>query len=504
MPTTERLRVRWRLSRPEAGETLIEVVVAVTLIAILLIPAMNMLIGSGTISDTVQDRSTATYLATQEVEAIRAQAETTGAGDGAAFWSSIDSQLGQSGPITLSVDESRTGGINYTATNTLEWVGQGEDLDECGESGASAPQLLQVRSNVSWPGPGPGGSASEVTDLAPPPGAFSSNTTGDLGVAVEGAGGEPMPGVAVTVAEADGSNSQTQATGSDGCAFFAYLPTTQTWNVTASAPGDVSNQETSSATLSQVSLADGTTTNETLLLDRAASVLASVTPSGPTPVAGGLTYSVGSAQLAGSIYSFPVLPGTAATAGPVGPPASLSPLFPYTSGYVVFAGSCTDSDPAGEQGNTSGLSFYDAPVTQTVVNPGATTPAAVQLGTLTVTVTVNNAPTAGATVTATPVTPTNSPGFGSNIDWTCSRTPIYTLANSSGAAATSTTLVPYGHYVVTAESGGVSATQDVWVAQRWLDNGQQEPAGEYQLDSSGAPVVPPASPGAGPIAINIP
>lgn len=467
---------------------------------ILLIPATNLLLSSGTISDTVQNRATATYLATQEIDAIRQQAYSTGSGDGAAFWANVDARLGPSGPITLSVQESRTGGIAYTATNTLQWVGQGENVNECGVSGNSPPQLLQVRSSVAWPGPGSGGAASAVTDLAPPPGVFSSNTTGNLGVAVKGASGQPMVGIPVTVTEAGGSDSQTQKTASDGCAFFAFLPTAHSWDISAAAPGDVSNQEATAATLTQVSLADGTTTDETLLLDQGANVDVSL-PTGSTPVAGGMTYSVASPQLPTGFYSFPAQSTTPATAGPASGTTSLGPLFPYTSGYVVFAGSCTDSNPAGAQGNASGQSFYDTPATPTLVDPGGTASATVGLGDLAVAVTANGSAAAGATITATPITPTNAP-FGSNIDWTCNGAPTYNLANTD-ATGTSVTEVPYGHYMVEVTYGGTTKTAYVWVALPWSNEAVSpsvnESAGEYALSSTTG--LPATNPAPGPITV---
>ncbi len=142
--------------------------------------------------------------------------------------------------------------------------------------------------------------------------------------------------------------------------------------------------------------------------------------------------------------------------------ASLAPLFPYPSGYTVFAGNCTDSNPVGL--DTSRNAFYPTPGTvATNVTPGGTTSATVPLYDLPVKV-VNSvgAPVAGATITASETTGYAAPNTAVCMNGGATGTPPTYGLVASDAAGMSNNAVPLGHLTVRAQSGPKSGTVKIW------------------------------------------
>ena len=140
----------------------------------------------------------------------------------------------------------------------------------------------------------------------------------------------------------------------------------------------------------------------------------------------------------------------------------LTPVFPYPSGYTVFAGNCTDNNPVGY--DTMHNVFYNNPGTSTVtVTPGATSATTVPLYDLPVTVVdATGAPVAGATLTATETTGSPSPYNAVCTNGGAAGSPATLGLVTSAADGTSTTAVPLGHWTIRAVSGTKSGTVDVW------------------------------------------
>jgi hypothetical protein len=272
-----------------------------------------------------------------------------------------------------------------------------------------------------------------------------------------------------------GPSGASIVTGVDGCAFFAFV-TTGTYTVSATQAGYVSDQELVTPTYSNVVVAVSQTVNRPFLLDRSSTITATVTSS--PAAAGGLPLSVDNNKLAP--YGFVTFAADS---------TSLSPVFPYPSGYLPFAGSCSDSDPMGRN-TTSKAPFYPTPsgsaVPAAALTPvdtaaGATSPAAVQLYPLTLRVQASilgivTLPI-GASIRAVPTVSGNaqlSPSWSPNINWVCPLPlPTYSLAVTV-IGGLSTTGVGLGHYTIVQASKPTTPLAYVWV----------EPDGTHLVNSS--------------------
>jgi hypothetical protein len=121
---------------------------------------------------------------------------------------------------------------------------------------------------------------------------------------------------------------------------------------------------------------------------------------------------------------------------------TVAPLFPYASGYQVWAGDCADADPVAYTGGSRGAVLAS--------NPAATTSGSASLDAVDVVVTQGGLPVNGATVQAT-----HAAGTG------CTSGETLTSAVRTDALGRLRLAVPYGTWTISATSGsgtGTSAT----------------------------------------------
>jgi hypothetical protein len=417
-------------ARDDSGFSVIEFVVAMSLLVVSILGAARMLEAGMRVSGDSRERVVATNLATQALEQIRGTAA-----DPTKFATSI--VVGQTS-TTQTVD-----GIRYTITNDVEWVGQRSNGSNC-DAGSSQQQILRATASVVWPNMANLKPVKSTTTLAPPVGVFSAGT-GNLAIKVQKASATAAASVPVTAA---GSISNTIVTPSDGCAFFAYLAP-GTYTVSLNKPGWVSSQEVTNPSKT-MSVTVGNTVSYNFDYDQAAAITVAGWSIGPA--ATGMPVSVGNT----GVQPYGVFTFAAGT-------TSLTPLFPYDDGYEVFAGSCTDADPLGLDANRA--PFYPGESASSVeVSPGANTSTTVDLYPLNVAVTnASGTPVSGATVTALANGPTCPAGQ-----------PTYGLV-ATGAAGTSANATGLGHMRITATGGGKTGSVNVWV----------KPDGTYAVDGSG-------------------
>jgi Tfp pilus assembly protein PilV len=416
----------------DAGFTIVEVVVAATLLLFTFLAAAGLFEEGTRVSGDTRMRVVAAQIASSAIEKIRGPAA-----DPARFTTSVI-------PGT-TVTNQTVNGLNFTLTQEMQWIAQSSTTSACDSGGTGSNAILQVSESVTWPGAGATAPVKSTTVLAPPAGAYSA-ATGSIGVKVLNAAGAADSNTQVSIS---GPVTQSQSTTSEGCAFFAYLtPGSYTVSVTAgTGVGDQEQLIPSQAT----SVTVGQTASLQFNYDTAATITitgwsgSTATPATNIPIG-----IANSALQPYSMYSY--ASGT----------TTLTPLFPAPSGYTVFAGNCTDNNPVGL--DTTRNVFYKNPGTTAVdVTPGGSTATTVPLYDLPVTV-VNAAgqPVSGATLTATETTTNSSP-----------YTAVCTNGGSSGAvptiglvttsaAGTSTTAVPLGHWTITATSGTKHGTAKVW------------------------------------------
>ncbi len=414
----------------DAGFTIIEVVVASTLLLVAFVAAAGLFEEGTRVSGDTRLRVVAAQLASAAIEKVRGPAA-----DPARFTTSITP--GQ------TVFTQTVNGLKFTITQDMQWVGQRSTTSACDSGGAGSNAILEVNESVTWAGAGPTAPVQSTTALAAPAGAYSA-ATGSIAAKVLNAAGLPASDVQVSIA---GGASQSQATTPEGCAFFPFLsPGAYTVSVTAGT--GVSDQEQLTPSQS-TSVTIGQTSSLTFNYDTAATIM--VTGWSGSTATPATNIPVGIANTGLQPYSqYSYAPGT----------TSLSPLFPYPSGYTVFAGNCTDNNPLGR--DTSRNPFYANPGTSPVtVTPGSTTSTTVPLYDLPVSVTNSGGTPVAATLTATetsfsaPYTAvcTNGGGSGS--------LPTLGLV-STGAPGTSTTAIPLGHWTISATAGTKHGSINIW------------------------------------------
>ena len=121
---------------------------------------------------------------------------------------------------------------------------------------------------------------------------------------------------------------------------------------------------------------------------------------------------------------------------------TITPLFPYTSGYQVWAGDCADADPAAWTGGSRGAVL--------AANPAGTTSGSASLDAVDVVVRRSGLAVSGATIQAT-----HAAGTGCTAGETLTTT---TTTDSTGRLRLA---LPYGTWTIRATSSTRTATGSV-------------------------------------------
>ncbi len=308
----------------EAGFTIVELVVAVTLFA-LMFSALSL--GMGGVlrtGRTNRSRSVAAYLAAKQIDTVRG----------------LDFDQVPPGQTTLSYDDPGSGST-YTVTRETAWVSPSSTSSSCNvTSGASGSSLAykRVTVRVTWPNMAGTAPVSSQTLLTPPTGSYSAYD-GHVAVQLYDRNGAPLAGQTVTLG---GAATASQVTTDDGCAFFGFLDP-GTYTVTLSTTGYVDRQLNQPSTQT-VTVVAAQITKIQFDYDLAATLVVTVTVPTGAVVPDGIPLTVANSNLT---------LGTKAFAGS-GLVRNVTPLFPYASGYQVWAGDCTDADPGTYAGGSRG------------------------------------------------------------------------------------------------------------------------------------------------------
>ena len=345
------------LRRParQDGYSVVELMVAVTIFA-LVFAAVSLGMGRALeLNRGNRNRSAGAYLAARQLEEVRAVA--TGDFE--------DVLLGRT--VTTS-------GV-YTITQDVTWTSPGSTSTSCNVPTGSGAALAYKRITVTVTWPDMGGVAPVVSQtLLTPPGGIYDPNDGHVLVQVFDRNAVPLAGHTVALS---GPESASQPTTAEGCVFFAYLDP-GSYTVTLNSTGYVGRQGDQPAT-QNVAVAATQISTLQFDYDRAATLGVTLsTPSGPPTAAipSGIALTVANSNLTVGTKSF-----SEASTGS-GTPRTVRPLFPYSSGYQVWAGDCADADPDGTPdlypGTTRG------PVLAS--NPAVTTSGTATLGAVDVTV----------------------------------------------------------------------------------------------------------------------
>jgi prepilin-type N-terminal cleavage/methylation domain-containing protein len=335
----------------EAGFSLVELMVALSIFAVVVAGVATGMDAAMDLARTNRQRSTAAYVAGQEIEKVRAAFSADAA----------TPALGTSSSTTPAIN-----GIAFTVTRTVSWTNPGSNPDACTATGTTpSGQVVaykRVRVRVTWPDMGGTQPVSSETLLTPP---TAGANLGHLVVTVADRNGaaltsQSVPGLSILRAASGTVPAETQPVTDDGCAVFTNLPAGN-YQLTVQGTSYIDRQRVSPPTQTAGVQADAVTAIR-FDIDRPASltITGSVTPS-TAAMPTGTRVTLANTAMTGGTTSF------AWTSG-----ATVGPLYPFLNGYQAWAGGCTDADPT----YTGYGGSRDAALT---VTPGATTTGTVRL-----------------------------------------------------------------------------------------------------------------------------
>jgi type II secretory pathway pseudopilin PulG len=326
-----RCRLRPR-ARAEDGFMLVELLVASLLVALVSVGLYTAAVGSSRGSANDRHRSIAAALAQQDQERMRAFKATD----------LSNYRASRSVPVA---------GTTYTVDSRGQWVSDSSGLLSC-SSGSSTANYLHITSSVTWPSMGSLKPVVIRSLVAPPNGSLAANK-GSLAVKVTDQANNPISGQSLNL----GSPANiSDTTDSSGCAVFGGI-TAGNYQLTYSQAGyvDVGGNNSVNRT---VSVTAGTTTTQNELYAQAGSIdvgFDTKVGSNPAQATTSDTVTVAHSNLPA--------PGRRTFDPPGGAVNTISAtsLFPFTSSYNVYAGSCAANDPSSYNSN-----YYSS-------NPGAVT-----------------------------------------------------------------------------------------------------------------------------------
>jgi type II secretory pathway pseudopilin PulG len=389
---------------------MVELIVAVTVFA-LVFAAVSLGIGRVLeLNRGNRNRSAAAYLAARQLEEVRAKAfDQVTLGRTTCAYTNTSCNLPS----------------HYTVFQDVAWAAPGSTTSSCDVPSASGSALAykRVTVTVTWPDMRGVVPVTTQTLLTPPGGTYDPND-GHILVQVFDRDALPLGGQTVSIT---GPETASQTTTTDGCAFFPYLDP-GTYTASLSTTGYVDRQGNQPATQT-VGVVATQISRLQFDYDEAATLsVGLVAPSGSvTP--SGIALTVANSSLTVGTKSFQESSTGSGTT------RTVTPLFPYASGYQVWTGDCADADPGSYTGGSRGAVLAS--------NPGATTTGgAAALDAVDVTVrfsTLLGLPVADATITATHTGGTGCPG-GDTLTTT-------TLTNPGGQLRLA---LPYGTWTIRA------------------------------------------------------
>ena len=413
------------------GYSVVELLVAVTVFA-LVFAAVSIGIGRALeVNRGNRNRSAAAYLAARQLEEVRARS-----------FSSV--ALGRTTCVYTTTSCNLP--APYTVVQDVTWASPGSTSTTCDVPATSGSSLAykRVTVTVTWPDMGAVAPVSSQTLLTPPGGSYDPND-GHILVQAFDRDALPLGGQSVSIA---GPESASQVTTSDGCAFFAYLDP-GTYTVTLPSSTYVDRQGVRPATLSAGVTASQITKVQFDYDEAATLSVGLVAPSGSViPTGGsGIAMTVANSNLTVGTKSFQ----QSATGS--GTTRTITPLFPYASGYQVWAGDCADADPATYTGGSRGAVLAS--------NPATTTSGSANLDAVDVTVrftTLLGLPVPNATITAT-----HAAGTG------CTSGTTLTTTTRTDASGKLRLALPYGTWTIRATGAAAPYTGRTGTANVTLD-----------------------------------
>lgn len=315
----------------ERGFALIEVVVSAALLLVVATGVLAGVDGSASVSGRTAARSEASDLAQQDQDRLR----------------------GMPTAQLLHYTATRTvpvAGVNYSVYSEAVWQRDANDTTSC-----STPQddnsgdYLKITSRVTPPGPEP---PVQLVSLLTPPVGTAASTQGSLAVQLTDQAGAAVVGQSVSIT---GPSPMTVPTNAAGCAVFG-LVSTGTYQVLFSRTGWVDP-----AGVSSVVLPTSVTAGSTNLLNHSYAQAGTIHVNVDTAVGSTVTASLAKAV---TVVNGGTPTGTLTFASVPSTGSSTFDLavYPFPTGYGVWAGGCATGDPT----------VYAKPALTATPTPGGT------------------------------------------------------------------------------------------------------------------------------------
>jgi hypothetical protein len=259
---------------------------------------------------------------------------------------------------------SRTvAGLSFRVDSRADWIADAAQSTTCVKNGAAA-DYMKITTTVTSTSSSQLKPVVVTSTVTPPPGSFGGK--GSAAITVVDRNGVGIPGMPVSLA---GPANASEITDANGCAFFGYEPAgTYTASTTVLNFVDPDGKPSASA---DVTINDQQTATQPLQYDRAGKAAITffsrpkdASGAQPTPAvdAPSSQWFVTMSNTNGHVQTFgPSSPANYPTAWPFTNPAPLATitttqtLFPFTGAYTVYAGDCTNSNPANNSVTDPGL-----------------------------------------------------------------------------------------------------------------------------------------------------
>ena len=225
------------------------------------------------------------------------------------------------------------GETNYTVKSTSKFVNDVTGDSTCDE-GTNSSDYLSISSTVSWSGMGATPPTVIKSIVAPPNGSLADDK-GALAVVIEDATGAGVPGLSMS---GTGAGAFSGSTGPTGCVLFTNLPEGN-YTLTPNAASGYVDPDGNSPTGIATSVVAQSTNTVVLTYDTPGFIKVNF----KTRINGSVQATTGD-----TISLFNTGMTSSQAMGTVGTRVSsltTGKLFPFTSPYGVYAGSCTANNP---------------------------------------------------------------------------------------------------------------------------------------------------------------
>lgn len=353
-------KVRRRLVSEQSGSVLIEALVSGTLLVIVAVGVLGGFETANRASSEERHRARAQSIAQEDLARLRAMSIT---------------DLASMQTTTRNVPVA---GTTYVVTSTREFLTDATGTASC-TPGTSSADYIRITSSVSWPTRGSRPAVTASSLVAPPAGSIAPNS-GALAVSVQGASGTGVPSIGVS---GSGSGSFSGTTGSSGCILFGNLPAgNYTVNLTGLGSSLVDNDGNSPGPRTTSVVAEATNTLVLQYDDPGTLPVQFKVRSGSS----GTFFFSSSGDVRARqdrVVLFHTGMSTARFFGTIGTFANsitATDLFPFTSPYSVYAGSCTGNNPGAgagigsatvPSGGAGPITEVQVPALTTVVRTGS-------------------------------------------------------------------------------------------------------------------------------------